>query len=521
MTSSQRIALNTIATYGRTVFAMALGLFSSRWILQALGEVDFGLMGVVGALILFIVFFNGVTSTSCSRFFAFSIGKGNMEETNQWFNTALSIHLILPLVLIIFGYPVGIWAVKNFFNVPPDRLDTAIWVFRLSLLSAFIGLVLTPYIGMFTAKQRICEISVWGIGDVCVMFGFTYWLVGYQGDAWLAYSLGMVVITGVLGIGKALRARYLFQECKIQLSKWGNRHNLRVLFSFTGWQLFGTFGVLLQKQGTSILLNKFFTPALFPAVNASYGIATQVGVQAQTLSSSFLHAFIPEVTSSAGRGECEKVVSHVMKCSKFGALLVVLLTTPILLELPFLLQVWLKTPPYYAVAFCRVILFQNIIGNLGIGYIVAINANGNIRNYQLVSGGVALSTILIGGGGLYFGFPAISILIVSCVGSFCFMWCRAFLGKIILNVSVWAWVRQVLLPVLTVFSCSLILGSLPMLCLREFPFIRLICVGMLAVLGWGMSSWFIALTRDEKMAFISYAKKPWIWLASDGWRKKD
>jgi hypothetical protein len=87
MTASQRIAFNTLATYGRSVLGMFLGLFSSRWVLQALGQQDYGLYAVVGSVIVFITFLNGVTSGSVARFLAFSIGKGGSEETVRWFST--------------------------------------------------------------------------------------------------------------------------------------------------------------------------------------------------------------------------------------------------------------------------------------------------------------------------------------------------------------------------------------------------------------------------------------------------
>jgi len=40
MTPTQRIAINTLTTYGRSMFAMALGLFTRRWLLQALVAID-------------------------------------------------------------------------------------------------------------------------------------------------------------------------------------------------------------------------------------------------------------------------------------------------------------------------------------------------------------------------------------------------------------------------------------------------------------------------------------------------
>lgn len=48
MTANRRIALNIIATYGRSLSALVIGLFCGWWTLVALGAVDDGLMGVGG-----------------------------------------------------------------------------------------------------------------------------------------------------------------------------------------------------------------------------------------------------------------------------------------------------------------------------------------------------------------------------------------------------------------------------------------------------------------------------------------
>ena len=40
--------MNIVATYGRRMYALVWGLVISRWVLAALGKMDFGLYGVVG-----------------------------------------------------------------------------------------------------------------------------------------------------------------------------------------------------------------------------------------------------------------------------------------------------------------------------------------------------------------------------------------------------------------------------------------------------------------------------------------
>ena len=66
MTQNRRIVLNIVATYGRSLYALVIGLFCGRWALMALGEVDYGLMGVVGGLTAFIGYsFGGGRAVLC------------------------------------------------------------------------------------------------------------------------------------------------------------------------------------------------------------------------------------------------------------------------------------------------------------------------------------------------------------------------------------------------------------------------------------------------------------------------
>jgi hypothetical protein len=84
MNSSQRIVFNSVATYTHSVLGAGLALFSSRWVLNALGQTDFGLFSVVGPIIVFITFLNTVMAISTARHYAFSIGKGDMVEVRSW-----------------------------------------------------------------------------------------------------------------------------------------------------------------------------------------------------------------------------------------------------------------------------------------------------------------------------------------------------------------------------------------------------------------------------------------------------
>ena len=112
--------VNTVASYANSLIALFVALFSVRWVLQGLGQVDYGLYGVVGSIILLITFISGTLSIGVSRFYAYSIGQIYSlpkveadEELKRWFNTALSIHILLPILLIGIGWPLGEYAIHH------------------------------------------------------------------------------------------------------------------------------------------------------------------------------------------------------------------------------------------------------------------------------------------------------------------------------------------------------------------------------------------------------------------------
>ena len=188
MSPNTRIIVNAVASYGRSLLTLACGLFSSRWILEALGQSDLGIFGVVGGLIGFITFFNSLMAGSTGRFYGYYVGAAQADETEKglevarkWFNTSLSIHIPLSIVLLIIGYPIGVWAVRNWLVIPPDRIDGAVWIFRFSCLTAFLSMVSVPFNAMYYAKQYIAELTVYSVVTTLLNFVFVYYMVSHPG----------------------------------------------------------------------------------------------------------------------------------------------------------------------------------------------------------------------------------------------------------------------------------------------------------------------------------------------------
>lgn len=496
MTRSQRIILNTAATYARSVFGVGLALFSSRWVLNALGQTDFGIFSVVGSLIVFVTFLNTVMSGSVGRHYAFAIGQGNPEEVNRWFNAALSIHLLLATILILVGWPVGEHVITHTLNIPLERIPACIWVFHISLASAFANMVSIPFVAMFMAKQHIAELSVWGMLQSVLTFILAYLLTNASGDRLLFYAFGMVVILIFIQTAQIVRAVFVFRECGIAYHQWFDKMRLQKIFSFASWNMFGSLGVTLRDQGSVLLLNLYFGPK----VNAAFGIATQVSAQTNQLAAAMLGAFSPEITASEGRGDRERMLSLSLLSCKFGVIMVMLFAVPLMVEMDYILILWLREPPAYTALFCRLILCTFLIDRLTSGYMLAVNAYGRIAAYQATLGTSLLLTLPLAWLFLKMGYEPASVGIAFVVTMIVCSLGRVYWVRRLFGVSVSRWLRAVVLPSAGVaLAATLAAAAISTFMLPAFSRLLLVAVASFATtLG---VTWCVALDRKEREFF--------------------
>jgi len=500
--SNQRIAINTAATYARTVLAAALALFSSRWVLSALGQCDFGLFSVVGSIVLFVTFLNNVMAGSASRYFAYFIGQGDSDEVNNWFNSALGIHICLAFLLVMIGFPIGDYAIRNILTIPADRVATSLLVFRISLISAFFSMVSVPFTAMFTAKQHIGELAVWGMLQSLLTFSLAWALSHVLTDRLLFYAIGTVAVIVVVQIAQILRGIIVFAECKISSRKWFDKRRFRAFFSFAIWSLIGGTGVLFRDQGSAILLNLFFGPT----VNAAYGIANQVSSQANQLSSAMIGAFSPEITACEGRGDRARMLTLSHRASKFGTILVIFLAIPLITEMDYVLKLWLQSPPPYTTLFCQLILFSFLIDRLSTGYMLAVNAQGRIAAYQATLGTCLLMTLPLGWFLLKMGFAPTSLGFAFIITMTVTSLGRVLWGRHLLGVPIVNWLRGVVWPS---FIVALLAMAAAVAVRGMFPpcFLRIVLVVVSSLFVSLIAVWVMALDRTERNFIIQGLRK--------------
>lgn len=438
---------------------------------MALGEVDYGLMGVVGGLTAFIGFFNGILAGSISRFYAFSVGmaqKGGredegLEECRRWFSVAVSVHTVVPVVLMVIGYPIGAYAIEHWLTIPTGRVCDCVWVFRFVCMTCFLGMVSVPFNAMYGAKQLIAELTIYSFVTSTLNVVFLYYMITHPG-IWLAkyafWTCALSIVPSLIISGRAL---FCFPECRIRRKHLWNLADIRELVSFAGWNLFGATGNLLKGAGMTVLVNKFFGPVQ----NAAISIANTVAGHSQSLAGSMVGAFMPAITNARGAEDRPRMISLVHQTCKFGALLILPFALPLTLEIDEVMVLWLKDPPAQSGVLCIWMMAIFVLENMTTGHWVVVSANGKIAWYQFIVGTLFILTLPLAwimmrcGLGLYsVGYALFTALsIVVCV--------RIVAVKVLLNISPRYWVFRIFLPLVLLCAITCVIGTLPRFFMAE------------------------------------------------------
>ena len=414
---------------------------------------------------------------------------------------------MLPTVLIAIGWPIGEWAIEHFVKIPPDRLVTAHWVFRFSLLAAFWGMASTPYMAMYTATQNIAERTLWEVARIIVNFGFVYWLTTYKGDAWLLYSAFSVLLTITLGIGQAVRAWLRFPGCVIALKYWGDWPRLRQMLSYSWWTLFGSLGYLARTQLPAVILNQYFPPMQFKYVNASYQVGGALASYTSTFSSSLMGAFSPQITTLEGAGDRDGMVRTAFRASKFGVFMTLLVAIPVALEVDYLLVLWLRTPPKLAGSFCLLVILQTVLDNLTFGHMTGILAGGNIKWYQVTTGSLCMLSVPIAWAVLALGGSPLSVswVIAGCMAA-CSI-ARLFFGRMLLGIRILDWTRLVFIPICLISLLAALSGKIVHLFWKDCSFLRLLSTSFVTFVMMVTASWRLLFDEAERGVILRVVKR--------------
>ena len=416
-----RIAKNTLMLYVRMLVLMLVGLYTSRVVLQALGEDDMGIYNVVGGVVAMCTIISGALNTAVSRFITFEMGKGEKAQLNKVYSTAVNIQLILAAIVVLFAEPIGLWFINNEMTIDSTKIGQAEWVLHFSLAAFVVNLMSVPQMASITAHERMSAYAYIGILDALLRLCTALLIMHSSGDRLVQYAALMMVTVILVRVAYGIYCRRNFEECRYR--PIFDRPLIREMFAFAGWNFVGVTSGVLRDQGGNILVN-LFSGTAGTAVNAARGMAVQLNGAVQGFVTNFMTAVNPQITKSYASGEHSYMFSLVRKSSRMSFYLLLMLVLPLILNTDAVVGLWLKEVPAHTILFVQLFLIFALSESLSNPMITAMLATGRIRNYQLVVGGIQLLNIPLSYVFLKLGaIPEVTVMVAIALSQVC-LWAR-------------------------------------------------------------------------------------------------
>lgn len=492
--NNKRIAKNTLLLYVRMLLIMFVTLFTSRIVLDKLGITDFGIYNVVGGIVAMLGFLSSSMANAVQRYLSYAIGKNDNKEVNRIFSISLLVHIGIAIVVFIIVEVVGVWYLNYMMNIPKERLDAANWVLQCSILTTIFTIIQVPYNAIIIAKEQMGIYAYLSIIEVILKLSIVYLLSICQFDRLKLYSVFIMIITiGILLLYRSYCIKK-YQESHFHYTKdWPL---FRQLIGFASWNMLGELAWVFTGQGVNIILNVFYGPA----INAARGLAEQVNGAVTRFVSNFQVAVNPQLIKSYASDQLDEMKTLLYRSTRISYYLLLVLSLPLIINMEFILKLWLKEVPVYTTEFCQLILIASLISTISNLLAQVVRAYGRIRNYQVIVSiclffNFPLSYIV-----LKFGASPLSTLYISIIIYILLIYIRVYLIKNIIHIRFCQFAYNVLIPIIYVSGISAIIPILYTLYVgRTESLSGLIISSLICFLSVCATAFFLGMNSNERI----------------------
>lgn len=408
---------------------MAVSLYTSRVVLTTLGVSDFGVYSIVGGIVSSFGFINASMANATQRFLSFAIGENDFAKLKNTFSASLTLHLFMAVFFLILAETLGLWFLNTKLVIQEDRLFAANVVFHFSVLTFVVGIIQVPYNALLIAKEKMDVFAYMSIFEVFLKLVIVFLLPIIVYDHLIVYAGLYLLVSVIIRIAYKLYCNRNFEESRYVF--YYDKPLFKKLLSFSGWTMFGSMSVIAKNQGINILLNLFFGTVL----NAAYGITMQVLGAVSIFLINLQVAFRPQIIMNYANGNIPNFHNIVYKSSKFSYFLMLVIICPLLLNLEFVLKLWLTIVPDYVVLFVTLSLISLLIDSVSEPLIIANQATGNVKWFQIIEGTLIILNVPISYVLLKFNANPLTVFYVSMVLNCIALFARIALVRKVIDVK--------------------------------------------------------------------------------------
>lgn len=499
--SNKRIAVNSLYMSIRMIFILIIQLYTTRVILSALGVEDYGIYNVVCGFVAMFSFLSTSMMNGIQRFYNYELGKCGEEGIRRVFNVAIRVQGLLALFITVIIEIIGVWYIQNKMVIPFERTTAALFVFQSSILSFIILILQVPYSSVIIAKEKMNIYALLSVLSSVLNLCVAVLIRFSNNDRLILYGFLIAMVQFILFVLYIVCAKHISHSLKFDSSY--DKDMMKSMLGFSGWNVFGSLGGVMKEQGVNMLLNLFFGPV----VNAARGIANQVNGGFQGLVANLSIAVRPQVTQSYAQGNIERTMNLTYCISKFSCIVLFMFAFPILLNINYVLQLWLgPNVPEYTHIFVIIIVFSSIFSNLNAAVSGVVHSSGKMKTYQISGAIVNLMSLPLAYFALYLGATPVFVMWIMCFVMALGQVVALIVLKTIVDYSIRDYIVKVIVPITIVMTISSIL-PLILYYLMPAGFLRLIVVSIVSVFMSALVTYKLGCTDSERELLKSLLRK--------------
>lgn len=446
---NSRIARNTLTLYFRQLLILFVNLYTVRVVLDVLGVQDYGIYSVVAGVVAVSSFLPNSLASATQRYFSFALGQSDNDKLRKTFSVNLVLYFAISVIALVVLETLGLWFVSQSLTLPETRFNSAILLYQFTVLTFVAGIFSAPFIAIIIAHEDMRLYAYVSILEAFLKLLAVHVLMLLSMDK---LQLHGALLLGIACINAAIYIAVCFSkysECQVRQLHWDTKL-ARETLGFTGWTLFGQISTIGRTHAITILLNQMFNPA----VVAARSIAVNVANSTNMFASNFNTGLYPPIIKAYAAGNQNELFSLVNNGSKLTFFLLWLFALPMIMEMDFILGIWLRTVPEHTVIFTQLALIESLVFSLSAPIATAARAPGNMKLYELVLGTMQLGILLVSWIVLSYGAPALSVFIVAILANVLMFYVRLLLVRRLIGLLILPFLTGVLLPVVAVVVVS-------------------------------------------------------------------
>ena len=411
---SSRIASNTVVLFIRMFVLMIINLYSARFVLKGLGELDYGIYNTIAGTITVAGFLGTVLAFATQRFFSIALGKNDRQLFAEVFSVSLNIILVISLVLLVLFETAGIWFVQTQLTIPADRLEPAMWLYQFALFTFVCSYIQVPFIAAIYAHEDMGTYSVISTIDCVCRAVVAVLLCIFVTEGMIFYGAGLLIVSvAVLGMYVIVSSR---KYSALKYTTVTQKSLYRNLLFFSGWATIGALAGTVIMQGGAIILNINFGPL----INVAFGIAILIYPAFNSFANSLILPFRPAMIKAYAERDysfVDRTFSAMNKVMWYTLLCVVV---PGIFVMDIAIRLWLDTSNPDVIVFARLMFIYSFLSVMHNPITIIVHAIGKVKNYHLCVDGIMLLCLPLSWVLFRMGMPPSSIfaaMITVCVVS--------------------------------------------------------------------------------------------------------